>query len=112
MNHLINSSANALILGSAVRAILIACIAEVVLRALRVRETSVRLFAWKSVLAIALAMPILGMLLPPLFVPVPGFLRNASRVSHEERSDRAFAIQNVRARPTAVFQEDQASSTG
>jgi beta-lactamase regulating signal transducer with metallopeptidase domain len=113
MSHLINSSAaDALILWSAVRAILIAGITEVALRAFRVRETSLRLFAWKSVLALALAMPLLGLLLPPVLVPLPAFLQNASLVRHGERSDNVLAIQNVSARHTTVFQQDQASSTG
>jgi beta-lactamase regulating signal transducer with metallopeptidase domain len=113
MSDLINTSAiDALILGSAVRAILIAGIAELVLRALRVRATSARLFAWKSVLAVALAMPLLGLLLPAVLVPVPEFLQDVSRVRHEERSDNAVAILNDPAWRTRVFQQDQASSTG
>ena len=113
MNLLINNSAvDALILGSAVRAILIACVAEVALRALRVRATSVRLFVWKSVLGVALAMPLLGLLLPPVLVPVPAFLQNASHVPHEDRSNKVVAFQNVPATRTRVFQQNQASSTG
>jgi len=113
MRHLINSSAvDWLILLSAVRAILIACIAAVLLRAFRARATSLRLFAWKSVLAVALAMPLLGLLLPPMFVPVPAFLQKASPVRQEVRSEDAVTLQDVPSRRTRAFQQTQATSTG
>jgi len=111
--NLINTSAvDTLILGSAVRAILIAGITELALRVLRVRAISARLFAWKSVLAVALAMPLFGLLLPAVLVPVPAFLQNASSVRNEKRSDHAVAILNVPSRRTRVFRQDQATSTG
>ncbi len=79
MIHQINSSAlNTIILWSAVRAIGIACFAALMLATFRVRTTSLRLFAWKSVLATALAIPLLGLLLPPVLIPLPAFLQNSS----------------------------------
>ena len=45
------------------------------LAAFRVRATSVRLFTWTAVLYAALAMPLLGRMLPPLPIPTPAFLQ-------------------------------------
>jgi beta-lactamase regulating signal transducer with metallopeptidase domain len=58
------------------RALAIACIAGLGLAAFRVKATSVRLFAWTAVLYLALAMPLLGWLLPTLPVGTPAFLQN------------------------------------
>jgi len=61
----------------AARALALAAAAWVGLAAFRVRATSVRLFTWTAVLYAALAMPLLGWMLPPLPVPVPAFLHDA-----------------------------------
>lgn len=58
------------------RALAIACVAGLGLAAFRVKATSVRLFAWTAVLYVALAMPLLGWLLPTLPVATPAFLQN------------------------------------
>ncbi|MGC1452333.1 MAG: M56 family metallopeptidase [Candidatus Sulfotelmatobacter sp.] len=47
------------------------------LAAFRVRDTAVRLFTWTTVLYAALAMPLLGWMLPPLPIPSPSFLQSA-----------------------------------
>jgi beta-lactamase regulating signal transducer with metallopeptidase domain len=57
------------------RALAIACVMGLGLVAFRVRATSVRLFAWTAVLYAALAMPLLGWLLPSLPVTTPAFLQ-------------------------------------
>src|SRR3989442_10884 len=49
------------------------------LAAFQVKNTSVRLSTWRAVLYTALAMPLLGWLLPPLAIPVPAFLQSASQ---------------------------------
>ena len=61
----------------AARALALAAAAWVGLAAFRVRATSVRLFTWTAVLYAALAMPILGWMLPSLPVPAPQFLQHA-----------------------------------
>ena len=61
----------------AARALALAAAAAIALAAFRVRATSVRLFTWTAVLYAALAMPILGWMLPSLPVPTPQFLRDA-----------------------------------
>lgn len=56
----------------AVRALVVATVAAVILRLLRVKRTSIRLGMWTGVLYAAFAMPLLGTLLPalPLRLPV------------------------------------------
>ena len=58
----------------ALRALALAGAAGVGLRVFRVKATSLRLFTWTAVLYGALALPLLGWMLPPLAVPAPGFL--------------------------------------
>lgn len=60
---------------SGLRAIALAGFAGIVLAAFRVKATPARLFAWKAVLCAALAMPLLGWLLPPLHIPAPRFFQ-------------------------------------
>jgi bla regulator protein BlaR1 len=60
----------------AVRALVLGSAAALGLAAFRVKNTSVRLFAWTAVLYGALAMPLLGWLLPTLSIPAPAFLQS------------------------------------
>jgi beta-lactamase regulating signal transducer with metallopeptidase domain len=59
----------------AVRSILVACAAALVLSALRVKSVAPRLAVWKIVLCCALAMPVLGWVVPalPFSIPAPQF---------------------------------------
>jgi beta-lactamase regulating signal transducer with metallopeptidase domain len=59
----------------AARALALAGAAGLGLAVLRVKNTSVRLFTWTAVLYAAIAMPLLGWMLPPLAVPLPAFLQ-------------------------------------
>jgi beta-lactamase regulating signal transducer with metallopeptidase domain len=59
----------------AVRAVALAGIAGLGLTVLRVKAASFRLFTWTAVLYAALALPLLGWMLPPLSIPMPAFLR-------------------------------------
>ncbi len=63
----------------AVRALALAGAAALGLAAFRVRATSARLFTWTAVLYAALAMPLLGWMLPPLAIPVPSLLQVSPR---------------------------------
>jgi beta-lactamase regulating signal transducer with metallopeptidase domain/peptidoglycan hydrolase CwlO-like protein len=66
------------------------------LAAFRVKTTSVRLFTWTAVLYAALAMPILGWMLPPLPVPTPAFLQHQT----EQVASKGVAVsQPVAANP-------------
>jgi beta-lactamase regulating signal transducer with metallopeptidase domain len=62
----------------ALRTIALAGAAGVGLAAFRVKAPSVRLFTWTAVLYVALAMPVLGWILPALPIPMPAFLPDAS----------------------------------
>jgi beta-lactamase regulating signal transducer with metallopeptidase domain len=69
---------------SAVRALFLGAIAGLGMFALRIKATSTRLFTWTAVLYAALAMPLLGWMLPPLAIPTPTFLQ--SRTIQSERA--------------------------
>ncbi len=73
VSPLLDASANfaAHILQPAARSLAFACVAGVALVAFRVRSVALRLAIWRAVLLVALAMPLLGLLLPPLPVFVP-----------------------------------------
>ena len=58
----------------AARALALSVIVGVGLSAFRVKNTSLRLFAWTAVLYAALAMPLLQQVLPQLSIPAPAFL--------------------------------------
>jgi beta-lactamase regulating signal transducer with metallopeptidase domain len=60
----------------AARALALSVIVGVGLSAFRVKNTSIRLFAWTAVLYAALVMPLLQQMLPPLPIPAPAFLEH------------------------------------
>lgn len=55
----------------AARSLVLACLAGVAVFVLRVRAVSWKTAIWRAVLVAALVMPLLGLLLPPLRLPVP-----------------------------------------
>jgi beta-lactamase regulating signal transducer with metallopeptidase domain len=67
----VSASFSAHVLEPAARSVAFACVAGLVLAAFRVRSIALRLAIWRTVLLVALAMPFLGQLLPPLPVFVP-----------------------------------------
>src|SRR5271169_1685947 len=73
VSPLLDASGNfaAHVLQPAARSLAIACVAGLALAAFRVRSVALRLAIWRAVLLVALAMPLLGLLLPPLPVFVP-----------------------------------------
>ena len=58
------------------RSLILGVAAGAALAAFRVKTTSTRLFTWTAVLYAALAMPLLGWMLPPLPIPTPAFLKD------------------------------------
>jgi beta-lactamase regulating signal transducer with metallopeptidase domain len=62
----------------AARSLALAGVAALGLAVFRAKATSARLFTWTAVLYAALAMPLLGWILPPLSVPMPELLQHAS----------------------------------
>jgi beta-lactamase regulating signal transducer with metallopeptidase domain len=61
----------------AARALALGVIVALGLAVFRVKSTSLRLFTWTAVLYSALALPLLGWMLPPLPISAPAFLQNA-----------------------------------
>jgi len=84
----------------ALRALALAGVAGLGLRIFRVKATAVRLFTWSAVLYGALAMPLLGWMLPPLVVPAPGFVVRLAGTSgakaHTEGSGSIAALEALR----------------
>ncbi|HST78330.1 MAG TPA: hypothetical protein VLN58_07560, partial [Verrucomicrobiae bacterium] len=56
---------------SALRSVAVAAIAALVMALLPSKRAALRLRVWNGVLYLALAMPLLGILLPRLDVPIP-----------------------------------------
>jgi beta-lactamase regulating signal transducer with metallopeptidase domain len=73
LGPVLDASANfsAHVVEPAARSLAFACVAGLVIAAFRVRSVALRLAIWRTVLVVALAMPLLGLLLPPLPVFVP-----------------------------------------
>jgi len=73
MHIVIPASSNLLmqLVNPAARSVMLAGAAGLALVIFRVKATPARLFAWKAVLCAALAMPILGWVLPSLAIPLP-----------------------------------------
>jgi beta-lactamase regulating signal transducer with metallopeptidase domain len=108
----VHASSNLLahLANAAIRALALAGAGGLGLAAFRVKATSVRLFTWSGVLYAALAMPLLGLLLPPLPIPTPAFLQYA--VSHnavarsvpkDEQGARPLAANPVRSEAGEVL---------
>jgi beta-lactamase regulating signal transducer with metallopeptidase domain len=103
LGPILDASANfsAHVLQPAARSFAFACVAGLVLAAFRVRSVALRLAIWRAVLVVALAMPLLGLLLPPLpvFVPLAAkFLRAeppAEVASSPEIHTRAINVNQV-----------------
>ncbi len=76
MTHIVDMTALSALVSSAARALVLAGTAALALAIFRVQNTSLRLFTWTAVLYAALAMPLLGRLLPPLPIPTPAFLQS------------------------------------
>ena len=90
------------IVNPAARAVALPGAAAAGLAAFRVRNTSVRLSTWRAVLYTALAMPLLGWLLPPLAIPTPAFLQGAPQqtvtaghVRSEVQTSQSFVATSV-----------------
>src|ERR1700722_17144135 len=67
LTHMADAAARALVLG---------CVAGVILKIWSVKSVSVRLTVWRAVLGVALMMPLLGAFLPTLSIKVPARVRH------------------------------------
>ena len=118
---LLDASANfsAHVLQPAARSLAVACFAGLALAAFRVRHLALRLTIWRAVLLVALAMPLLSLLLPPLpvFVPLAAKLVRAQPAVEiapsSELHSRAIIVNQVAHSTSAksgVFSDDLRSS--
>lgn len=73
IGHVLDASSGFLghLVDPAIRALALACLAGAALALCRARNISVRLSVWRTVLVVALAMPFLALLMPPLPISVP-----------------------------------------
>jgi beta-lactamase regulating signal transducer with metallopeptidase domain len=107
---------------SAARALVLSVMVGLGLAAFRVRTTSLRLFTWTAVLYAAIAMPLLQWMLPPLPIPAPAFLQNASLQNPESApsklrlggvflADQQVPKEVVAAQPVAAVRAGEPSIT-
>jgi beta-lactamase regulating signal transducer with metallopeptidase domain len=75
----------------AARALALGVIVGLGLALFRVKSTSLRLLTWTAVLYSALALPLLGWMLPPLPISAPVFLQNAL-LQHSRRTPSTFTL--------------------
>lgn len=96
------------VLQPAARSLALACVAGLALAAFRVRSVALRLAIWRAVLLVALAMPVLGLLLPPLpvFMPLAAKFIRAPQPPAEIASAR-----EVRSGAITVNQVPRSNST-
>ncbi len=96
----------------AVRALALAVGAGLALAAFRVRVASLRLFTWTAVLYTALAMPLLGRMLPPLTVSAPAVFKIGSGLSaHHEVFDVQAPAAPLTSSVDASVERNQAKRT-
>ena len=109
LSPVLDASANfaAHVLQPAARSLAFACVAGLVLAAFRVRSIALRLAIWRTVLVVALAMPLLGLLLPPL----PVFVPLAAKFVREQPAAEIAPPPAVHSRVISVNQIAQSSST-
>jgi beta-lactamase regulating signal transducer with metallopeptidase domain len=108
-----SSSLLALAAEPAVRSILVACAAALVLGALRVKSVAPRLAVWKIVLCCALAMPVLGWLVPvlPFSIPAPKFASKSVFGAVELASSPAASVPHAMIEPKSRTSAAVASGT-
>ncbi len=96
MTHALVTAASSSLLmqlaNPAVRALALAAGAGLGLAAFRVRASSARLFTWTAVLYAAVAMPLLGWMLPPLPVPMPAMFQPAVQTPQDQAPQRDAAV--------------------
>ncbi len=94
----------------AARALVLAGAAGLALAAFRVKAASLRLFTWTAVLYGAVAMPVLGWMLPPMAIPIPAFLRyDSTQASQFQSSANAPAPISTIAKPASLTRADATS---
>jgi beta-lactamase regulating signal transducer with metallopeptidase domain len=95
------------VLQPAARSLAFACVAGLALAAFRVRSVALRLAIWRTVLLVALAMPLLGLVLPPL----PVFVPLAARFVRARPAADIAPAREVHTRAISVNQVARSAST-
>jgi beta-lactamase regulating signal transducer with metallopeptidase domain len=81
---------------AAARSLALAAVAGLALAIFRVKATSARLFTWTTVLYAALAIPLLGWVLPSLPIPMPSLVQStASHLPNEAVTSDVDAVINA-----------------
>jgi hypothetical protein len=77
----------------AARSIVLGCFAAAALGAFRVKSVSAKLFVWRGVLLVALAMPVIGWVAPAIrvAVPAPTFVKQSFVKNSAAVQDAAYA---------------------
>jgi beta-lactamase regulating signal transducer with metallopeptidase domain len=106
---ILDASANfaAHVLQPAARSLAFACVAGLLLVAFRVRSVALRLAIWRTVLVVALAMPLLGLLLPPL----PVFVPLVAKFVPAKPAAEIAPVPEIHSRAISVNQIEHSSST-
>jgi beta-lactamase regulating signal transducer with metallopeptidase domain len=95
----------------ATRAVVLAGCAGFASTVLRVKSTSARLFTWRAVLLAALAMPLLGWMLPTIVIPAPSVLHFASHSSaHRSNQIHSPVVDGNRTNGIASITSDPPAS--
>ncbi|MGA7062935.1 MAG: M56 family metallopeptidase, partial [Candidatus Acidiferrales bacterium] len=108
--HVLDASSGFLghLVDPAIRSLALACIAGGALALCRATNVALRLSVWRTILVVALAMPFLALLMPPLPVPVP-LAERFSRLRSPAISDAHLAP--VAVAPTAEAPENSATAS-
>jgi beta-lactamase regulating signal transducer with metallopeptidase domain len=103
----VSANFSAHILQPAARSLAFACLAGLALAAFRVRHVALRLAVWRAVLLVAFAMPLLGLLLPPL----PVFVPLAAKFVHTQPSAEIAPARDVQSHTINFNQVARSNST-
>jgi len=97
------------LVSAAARTMVLAAIAGLLLTALRVKATPLRLFTWTAVLYAGLCMPLLGGMAPSIQIPVPFGLSQAAKTANQVRGKATPVVSS--AHPITIHTVESASAT-
>jgi len=97
------------LVSAAARTMVLAAIAGLLLTALRVKATPLRLFTWTAVLYAGLCMPLLGGMAPSIQIPVPFGLSQAATTANQVRGKATPVVSS--AHPITIHTVESASAT-
>lgn len=109
--HFVGAKFLAYVAEPAVRSLMVGCVAAIALEALRVKRVATRLYVWTAVLVVALAMPLLGTIVPrlPLGVPASSVEKIAQKVPLVKEASDQWSVLSGR-RKAVASDEGQVTS--